>query len=617
MATERSPAPQEPTCPIACLPPEILGMIFNHVVTDMQQQYARDCNQLLDCNHEPCPDVQPYDWVDLSNVCRHWNDVVDNMLTLWGGLVLLDPYLESADARFEEVLLKARDATIQHLHVGRVAHHLEAEDPFGTVELSSLRMITQNLPRTQKFTMNINQPHFVIFEPSKYAIEGDYKNLIHIELRNLDRSIFGSTPSLFVDALSEVPLCSLQILSLSRVIARDSLKLFRRTLKELYLDQNLKYFPKPAQDQLFQPQILLDSLRDMPRLEILSLTDCMDPDTKQGTIPTVPRPVESPALKILYLEDVDYLVDKFLGCLVLPPKTKLVIKASDVANSPENRLQTLLTTVSNTLRASWRPSIESNKPMSFLELCVNDLGVQLSGSFQSDTVCQGNIDFSFSYCSFYIFSFLEYAIGGIHSLYSRSANVLSLIHPSASSVGQSMWFNILRPLQDVETLRIFVSPRGEPTYKDIPSLSSNHGNPSILFPNLSCLSFLLELDSRDFPQDQSDLYSYFSEFICELRQDLVSRREQGHQIQRLQFKFEFLIGSECPLQSPLHTLKPIEERLGREFSGVVGHVECWVEVKSRMSQGRGLDGTIFFDPGDDLKNGSCGNMCLHCRMSRG
>ncbi|KAK7692315.1 hypothetical protein QCA50_003940 [Cerrena zonata] len=613
MAAERSPAPQEPTCPIACLPPEILAMIFNHVVTDMQQQYAHDCNQLLQLNYsqEPYPDVQPYDWVHLSNVCRHWNDVVKNTLTLWGGLVLLDPYLESAGARFKEVLLKARDATIQHLHVGRVAHHLEVNHPFPVVEVPGFEMVMRNLPRTQKFTMNINQS---LDELAEYAIKGDCSNLIHIELKNLGPYISDSIPSRFANTLSKVPLCSLQILFLFRVFVRDSLKLFRRTLKELYLDQDYTYFPKPEQDKLFQPQVLLDSLRDMPRLEILSLTDCMDPET---SISIHPRPVESPMLKILYLEDVDYLVDKFLRCLVLPHKTKLVIKASAEANSPENQLQTLLTTVSNTLRTSWRPSIESNKLMSFLELCVNETNVQLSGSFQSDTVCQGNVDFSFSYFSFYDSSFLECAIDGIHSLYIRSANVLSLIHPSTSSVDQNFWFNILHPLQDVETLRnsVSVSTWGEPTYKNIPSLSSNHGNSSILFPKLSCLSFLFELGFTEFPHNRNNIYSYFSDFICELRQDLVSRREQGHQIQQLQIKFEFEIGGDS--KCPLHTFKPIVERFEREFSGVVDHAECWVEVKRWVSQAPGLERTIFSDPGDSLKNRSCGNMCLHCRMSRG
>lgn len=159
-------------------------------------------------------------------------------------------------------------------------------------------------------------------------------------------------------------------------------------------------------------------------------------------------------------------------------------------------------------------------------------------------------------------------------------------------------------------MRISVDAELGHTYEDIPALSSDHGNPSILFPKLCFLSLLLEVHFIELPQE--DVYSHFSDFISKLRQDLESRREQGHQIQRLQLKFEFDRDSESDLQSPLDTFKPIIEGLVREFLEVVGCVECRIGIKSVPPPS--LDGTIFSDPGDSLKYENCGNRCLHCRL---
>lgn len=330
MATECSRPPQEPMCPIARLPPEILGIIFNHVAANMQHQYALDSLQSANLT------TQPYDWVYLSHVCRYWK-----------GVVLLDPCLPSADTRLEELLLRGHDVSIQHLHVGKVVQKPATDGHLTRVKPSIFRMITQNLPRTQKFTMTINHPPSLIYEqPLKHVIEGDCNNLMHINFWSPGRSVTSPIPSLVVNSLSGLPLRSLQSLTLTRYTPSMSSKLFRHTLKELYLDNNHMGFLAPDQDQIFQPKMLLDSLKEMPRLEILSLKYCMDSSVTQNVVFTKPQPVELLMLRILHLSDAEYIVDKFLICLGLPLKTKLVIEAFPNANSTENHLPTLMTTIS-------------------------------------------------------------------------------------------------------------------------------------------------------------------------------------------------------------------------------------------------------------------------------
>ncbi|KAF7792674.1 hypothetical protein EIP86_003771 [Pleurotus ostreatoroseus] len=87
--------------PIMRLPPEVLGMIFgimqSEIVQDREQEHNMNMHGIRRLGHFPLPLLHPHDWMGLRRVCRHWHAVVDGHAALWTTILILPPSTSTTD----------------------------------------------------------------------------------------------------------------------------------------------------------------------------------------------------------------------------------------------------------------------------------------------------------------------------------------------------------------------------------------------------------------------------------------------------------------------------------------------------------------------------------------